>query len=217
MKTPCWPWMGSKNKRGYGCFKFFAPPRRNLMCHRIAYVYDGGELADGEDLLHECDTEACCRPSHLHPGDQAMNMREMVARGRGRPPSPGVNNKRVGFDKAQEFRQLVASGKSALAAAKELGIGEASAYHIVSGRSYNPNGRKPKKLSAAAVVEIRRRYEAGERQTDLAAEFKVSKASIHLIVKRKRRTFGPTLTAARPGLTLATGDRRLTPMPEALR
>jgi hypothetical protein len=57
----------------------------------------------------------------------------------------------------------------------------------VKGRAYRPAGAAhgEAKLTDAQVIEIRRRRAAGERGTDLAAEFGVSPSLIHLIHARK--------------------------------
>ena len=58
------------------------------------------------------------------------------------------------------------------------------------GRANSCKGAKHgrSKLNVGQVVEIRRRYMAGEKQKDLAAEFGVGRPQLHRIVKNQRWT-----------------------------
>lgn len=78
----CWPWRASIDKWGYGQFKPVA--RHNpLRAHRVAWeIWNGRDVPDGLDILHECDNPKCCNPAHLRPGTHADNMADKVARGR---------------------------------------------------------------------------------------------------------------------------------------
>lgn len=85
---------------------------------------------------------------------------------------PCVNPAHLSLGTHQEnMRQMVARGRS--------GRGHLYESETVSGAS-NPRA----KLTAAEVVEIRRRYVRGQiRQVDLAAEFGVSQPMIGYIVR----------------------------------
>lgn len=50
--------------------------------HRRAFELTHGPLEAGVHVLHACDNPPCCNPAHLFPGDQTLNMRDMVAKGR---------------------------------------------------------------------------------------------------------------------------------------
>ncbi len=80
----CWLWTGSLTK-GYGHFRVHG---QLMYAHRFAWEREHGrKIPDGLLVLHECDTPACVRPSHLFVGTQSDNMRDMVAKGRGGPPT----------------------------------------------------------------------------------------------------------------------------------
>jgi hypothetical protein len=74
----CWPWIGSKNKAGYG----------QLTCdgvhhasHRLAHELLIGPLAH-RNVNHKCDNRACCNPKHLWNGTQSQNMLDALEKGR---------------------------------------------------------------------------------------------------------------------------------------
>jgi hypothetical protein len=73
----CWPFTGSRQRRGYGQFKYQG---RNWRANRLALYLTAGKL--DEDALHTCDNPPCCNPSHLYDGDHAANTRDRVDRGR---------------------------------------------------------------------------------------------------------------------------------------
>ena len=77
--TPCWEWSGLTDRAGYG--RVF-DGQRVAAAHRVAYATWVGPLADGVHVLHQCDNPPCINPDHLHTGDDAANMAEMVARKR---------------------------------------------------------------------------------------------------------------------------------------
>ena len=78
-KEQCWPWLGTRNKRGYGELQ---RNKQRLLAHRVAYAATNGPIPVGLVVRHTCDTPCCVNPSHLEIGSQADNMRDMHARGR---------------------------------------------------------------------------------------------------------------------------------------
>lgn len=66
----CWLWNGAKHERGYGRVRFHG---RLWSTHRLAYLVEHGRLADGDLVLHHCDSPACVRPDHLYVGTHQDN------------------------------------------------------------------------------------------------------------------------------------------------
>jgi len=82
----CWTWTAARNRDGYGTVAFRDGGQRvHMMAHRYSWKLANGEIPKGLLVLHECDNPACVRPDHLFLGTDLDNMRDMSAKGRGRP------------------------------------------------------------------------------------------------------------------------------------
>lgn len=79
--STCWYWVGWTNENGYGRINISG---KMLFAHRYNYERYVGPISDGLFVLHKCDTPLCCNPDHLELGTNTDNMRQMLARGRGR-------------------------------------------------------------------------------------------------------------------------------------
>lgn len=80
----CWPWLGGRDKDGYGRFSH---GRRTARAHRFAYELAHGPIPSGPNgrplcVLHECDNPPCCNDSHLKLGTNAENVADRDAKGR---------------------------------------------------------------------------------------------------------------------------------------
>ncbi len=81
----CWPWIGFKNKQGYGRtwindIGYYA--------HRVIFdLANPGiiPLSNHERtvcVMHTCDNPPCCNPAHLKLGTHQDNMDDKVSKGR---------------------------------------------------------------------------------------------------------------------------------------
>lgn len=75
----CWIWQGFCNADGYGMLRLDGIIQRS---HRYAYQDKVGEIPNGLEILHQCDTPACCNPKHLKPGTHLENMEDMARKKR---------------------------------------------------------------------------------------------------------------------------------------
>ena len=62
----CWTWTLKPDRDGYGVASFGG---RQWRAHRLSYTVHVGDIPDGHDLDHVCETRLCVRPSHL-PGER---------------------------------------------------------------------------------------------------------------------------------------------------
>lgn len=82
----CWPWIGTKNKLGYG--RTSAGRKMHFKAHRVPYcIAFNIILEDDVCVLHDCDNPSCCNPYHLFTGTKKDNTQDMLFKNRGvRPP-----------------------------------------------------------------------------------------------------------------------------------
>jgi plasmid maintenance system antidote protein VapI len=194
----CWLWTGARNRTGYGTFLIRTGV--TAKANRLAWELTNGPIPDGLSVLHTCDQPACCRVEHLYLGTQQDNMRDMVTRGR----SGRGEKHRHKLTAAQvlEIRsRYAAGGTSHIKLAREYGVAYPTISHLLTGRTWrhlpgratyvkgtNPftpgETHRQAKLTDAKVHEIRA-LACAMTQTEIAAQFGVSVATICLIVHRK--------------------------------
>lgn len=110
LMTGCWIWTGSTKPNGYGNINVAG---KTLMTHRAAWLAFKGEIPNGMQVCHHCDTPACVNPDHLFLGSQKDNMDDMDAKGRRVVPNnAGSSNPMFG-------RQHTSETKAKQSAAKE--------------------------------------------------------------------------------------------------
>lgn len=66
----CWTWTASKNSGGYGQFRMNGT---NNLAHRVAYVWQFGEIPEGLPLDHLCRNRPCVNPWHAEPVTTMVN------------------------------------------------------------------------------------------------------------------------------------------------
>lgn len=70
---PCWLWLGTINRAGYG--RAWDGARSGRQAHRVVYEQLIGPVPDDLDLDHLCRVRLCVRPSHVEPVTHAENIR----------------------------------------------------------------------------------------------------------------------------------------------
>lgn len=82
----CWPWTRCRrnSKKDYGGFKLNGKMESS---HRVAWFLTNGpipELFEGlsSRICHSCDNPWCCNPNHLFLGNQKINIKDSINKGR---------------------------------------------------------------------------------------------------------------------------------------
>jgi hypothetical protein len=82
----CWIWTAGLQSSGYGAFH--PDKTTTVLAHRYAYEQANGPIAAGLVVDHRCRNRQCCRPSHLEPVTNEVNL----ARGAGYAIRNGMRN-----------------------------------------------------------------------------------------------------------------------------
>jgi len=152
----CWLWTGAKHSVAFP-YGEIGVDGRPRGTHRVSWELAHGPIPPGVCVCHTCDTPACVNPAHLFLGTDADNAWDKVRKGRA--PRGDTHPNRLHPER--------------------LRWKDTHAYR------QNPSlmGRK---LTAADVLAIRARWEAGDvMQKQLAAEYGVTPTAVCLILKRK--------------------------------
>ncbi len=83
----CWPWIGHRDKQGYGRLFTWSSKgtRTQRAAHRIAYAITNGGVPENLLVMHSCDNKWCCNPNHLSIGTDLDNSRDASMKGRMHP------------------------------------------------------------------------------------------------------------------------------------
>ena len=140
----CWPWLGFKDKNGYGMFgnkhswSRSYKTTQEVAAHRVSWVlHTGIHIPRGIWILHVCDNPPCVRPSHLFQGDNVINSqdrdskgRRYLMRGEGCWQTPLTEND------VKSIRRLNISGVSQTQLARDFGVGQSSISEIVHRKTW---------------------------------------------------------------------------------
>lgn len=104
----CWPWTGSRDKKGYGIFSIGG---KHPSATRWGYSHRIGPIPRGHGILHHCDNPPCQNDRHWFTGTRADNNADKMRKGRQRNIR-GVDCHSAKLTEAQvrEIRRIYASG-----------------------------------------------------------------------------------------------------------
>jgi hypothetical protein len=121
----CWPWVGARNRFGYGTLGIGGG--KTSLAHREVWRLIIGAIPPGMCVCHSCDNPACCRPSHLFLGTPLDNARDKELKGRGNQPK-GERHGRAKLT-VEQVREIRASADSQPKAAARYGVS-----HVLIGK-----------------------------------------------------------------------------------
>lgn len=136
-EAECWPFLGGRNKLGYGVV-FFHGRHNGYLAHRVAYTIANGPIGNFI-LCHSCDNPICCNPAHLIPGTHADNKLDSVHKQRHAhaetagikthperyPKGSQLSKARLNESQVTEIRRLYAAGgRTHRSLAEQFGVGK---------------------------------------------------------------------------------------------
>ena len=128
----CWEWTGMRTVDGYGRIKF---DRRRLVASRVLWEITHGENPGDKHVCHKCDNPPCCNPAHLFLGTPLDNVRDMLAKGRCKPPRGEDHaHARLADSQVREIRELLAAGELHRVIAARFGVHKSTISAISIGR-----------------------------------------------------------------------------------
>jgi hypothetical protein len=120
----CWTWTGAKSPLGYGYFN--AGDNDIVFAHRWAWAFERGLIPNRLFVCHHCDNPTCVRVDHLFLGTNTDNVRDMIAKGRGRKTGfargESINTAKLTEHGVRLIRERHAAGESIRSLAREHGV-----------------------------------------------------------------------------------------------
>ncbi len=185
--TGCLLWVGSTDTCGYGIIH----AEGQHTAHRVSYTRYVKPIPAGAHVLHTCDRPACIAPEHLFLGTHAMNMADMVAKGRSRGAIGSINaSAKLTESQAVTIMQ---DERTCEDIAREYGISPTSVDMIRNGRTWKHVFKKKYKATRQAAKPALSRSQVSQikkdprTQMEIAAAFGTSQSTVSLIKRGKHR------------------------------
>lgn len=140
----CWLWTGSVKSSTipgtlvYGEIHYM---KKLMLAHRASWLLHKGEIPNGLDVLHHCDTPLCVNPDHLWLGTQKDNVDDMIKKGRkfiARGERAG--SAKLTEDEVRQIRSLYRPGKAPFKndfgiyeLARQFGVSSSCVWSIIKG------------------------------------------------------------------------------------
>lgn len=180
-ESGCWIWAGRMDRNGYGKahdpLRASPSARSTDWAHRVSYRIHRGMIPDGYDIDHLCENPPCINPDHLNPLTRAEHMR--------------VTNERAGGMPRREMAVAWrAQGMPYHEIGARLGISKNSARDLVMraarqgiGADVSSLPPQHRRATQDAKHEMVRRYLAGDRVHDIAADTGMDWSSVYRIMR----------------------------------
>jgi hypothetical protein len=126
----CWLYRGGGNGRGYGLF--YLRGRQRVMAHRFAWELTHGDIPDGQEVCHRCDTPRCVNPGHMFLGSHHDNLLDAVRKGRKRV----WGLQKLNAEQVLQIRARAEAGELHRLIAADFGIARHSVGQILNRRTW---------------------------------------------------------------------------------
>jgi hypothetical protein len=128
LETPCLIYTGAKGD-GYGCIWAGG---RSLGTHRAIWMAEYGEIEEGKEICHDCDTPACNNLEHLRADTHAGNIGDAARKGRLTENNATLTEIQVGF-----IRYFLQQGWSCIQLAERYRVGKTTVQYIKLGMRWS--------------------------------------------------------------------------------
>jgi HNH endonuclease len=128
--TGCWIWTGAVKEKGYGVIGLGTRRQGTAKAHRVAYELHKGKIAEGMNILHDCDNPSCVNPNHLYEGTFAQNSQDCVRRKRNFVPNNRgelSNSVKLTLEQVNIIRKKEKTGRQY---AKDFGVSKSTVFAI---------------------------------------------------------------------------------------
>lgn len=184
----CIIFQGGKDGKGYG--KYFTKDRKQATVSRAVLAAKVGyTLPENIDSCHTCDNPSCINPEHLWPGNRSQNLLDASNKGRTQGKSHPLSNAKLDWVTVREIRLKLEAGRAMKDLAVEYSVNRKTIHDIKYHLTWKEEdaviptqtmgGYKERKLSWEQAQEIRDRVNRGDRISDIARDFVVSRRVIY--------------------------------------
>ena len=130
----CWEWTGYRNNYGYGKFRLGG---KATSTHRVAYMFERGDIPKGMHVLHRCDNPPCVNPNHLFTGTHQDNMRDKESKNRGNRPKGSTHGRaKLTESDIPVIRERLANDDSGASIARDYGVSQSAINRIKLGKTW---------------------------------------------------------------------------------
>lgn len=123
----CWPWIGFRDKYGYGQVSYQA---KMVSTHRLAWLLSHGDIPTEAVVMHTCDNPPCCNPAHLQIGSVQDNRDDCVSKKR-QARGEDQGHAKLTWAAVAEMRRLHSTGIKIKDLATQFGVHKSVAQKVI--------------------------------------------------------------------------------------
>lgn len=126
---PCWEWIGSTLKWGYGQVSING---LKGLAHRVSWIIFNGEIPNKLWVLHKCDNPKCVNPKHLFLGTSQDNVDDRNKKNR-QASGDKVGTSKLSKEEVSEIKRLHSTGNYTQKELSEIyGVSGANISYIIN-------------------------------------------------------------------------------------